>query len=187
MASWSWRGCEGNKAVVEVYANATMVELLLNGKTLGKKKIRDCKAVFKTKYASGELVAVALDSMGKPKGENKLVSATGTYKIAITPETTFARPGQVVYMEICIVGENGIVESNADDTLSVTVGGGTLLGFGSANPRTEERFDTGSYSTYYGKALAAVVVGNCDTKVSISGKNGRAEIEIPVSEERMER
>ncbi|MBD5512602.1 MAG: glycoside hydrolase family 2 protein [Lachnospiraceae bacterium] len=180
MASWSWRGCEGNKARVEVYTDAAAVELLLNGKSLGRKKVTDCKAVFQTKYASGELVAVALDASGNPQSKNRLVSASGACKLAIMSETTSARPGQVVYMEICIVGENGIVESNADDTLNIAVEGGTLLGFGSADPRTEERFDTGTYSTYYGKALAAVVMGNCDTKVSVSGKNGSEEIEIHI-------
>lgn len=180
MASWSWQGCEGNKAVVEVYTDAAMVELSLNGKSLGKKKVRDCKAVFKTKYAPGELVATALDDMGESKGENKLVSATGACKIAITPEATVVKPGQVVYMDVCIMGENGIVECNADEMLTVTVEGGRLLGFGSANPRTEERFDTGTYSTYYGRTLAAIVMGNCDARVSVSGKNGSAEVRVAV-------
>jgi hypothetical protein len=38
--------------------------------------------------------------------------------------------------------------------LVVTVDGGELLGFGSANLCTEERFDSDSYTTYYCKALA---------------------------------
>ncbi|MBD5393267.1 MAG: glycoside hydrolase family 2 protein [Lachnospiraceae bacterium] len=180
MASWSWQGCEGNKAVVEVYTDAEMAELLLNGKSIGKKKVKNCKAVFKTKYESGELVAVALDGMGNPKGENKLVSAGGACKIAVVPEVASAKPGQVVYLDISIMGENGVVESNADERLTVTVEGGTLLGFGSANPRTEERFDVGTYSTYYGKALAAIVMGNSDAKVLVSGKNGRKEVRIAV-------
>ena len=180
MASWSWQGCEGNKAIVEVYTDAVMVELLLNGKSLGRKKVKDGKAVFKTKYAPGELVAVALDSMGNPKGENKLVSAAGACKITIMPEVDIAKAGQVVYVEINIIGENGVVECNADEKLNITVEGGTLLGFGSANPRTEERFDTGTYSTYYGKALAAIVMGDCDAKVLVSGKNVSEEVRIAV-------
>ena len=51
-----------------------------------------------------------------------------------------------------------MVECNADRKLTVSVEGGELLGFGSANPRTEERFDMGVYSTYYGKAQAVVRV-----------------------------
>lgn len=43
--------------------------------------------------------------------------------------------------------------------LSVRVTGGELLAFGSANPRTEERFHEGEYTTYYGRALAVVRCG----------------------------
>ena len=45
--SWSWKDCEGNKAEVEVYAQAASVELLMNGKSMGKRKIRECKAIFR--------------------------------------------------------------------------------------------------------------------------------------------
>ena len=37
MPSWSWTGCEGRKANVEVYARAARVELVLNGHTVGSK------------------------------------------------------------------------------------------------------------------------------------------------------
>ena len=53
------------------------------------------------------------------------------------------------------------------------------MGFGSANPRTEERFDTGEYTTYYGRALAVVRAGETG-KVTVSvtdgEKNAKAEI-----------
>ena len=35
IASWSWEGCEGRKATVEVYSDAKRVELQLNGRTVG--------------------------------------------------------------------------------------------------------------------------------------------------------
>ena len=43
----------------------------------------------------------------------------------------------------------GIVESNDDQKVSVSVTGGELLSFGGANPRTEESFKDASYTTYY--------------------------------------
>ena len=46
-----------------------------------------------------------------------------------------------------------------DEKLKIEVKGGELLAFGSANPRTEECFDDGEYSTYYGRALAVVRAG----------------------------
>lgn len=160
LASWAWQGCEGNKAVVEVYTDAAAVELLLNGKSLGKKKVKACRVIYKTKYAPGKLEAVAYDASGREISRSQLISATGKTSISMVPETQKAKPGDVVYVDISIVGENGVVESNADRKLTVRVAGGELLGFGSADPRTEERFDEGSYTTYYGKALAAVRVGN---------------------------
>lgn len=159
LASWSWQGCEGNKAVVEVYTDAVAVELLLNGKSLGKKKVKNCRAIYKTTYAPGKLEAVAYDASGKEISRSQLTSASGKTEISVVPEVHNAKAGDVVYLDLSIVGENGVVESNADRKLTIQVAGGELLAFGSANPRTEERFDQGSYTTYYGKALAVIRAG----------------------------
>ncbi|MBQ8358448.1 MAG: DUF4982 domain-containing protein [Oscillospiraceae bacterium] len=170
MASWAWAGCEGNKAIVEVFTDATIIELLINGKSLGKKKVKECKATFKTKYQSGKIEAVAYDATGREVSRSFLESATGKTSICAVPEVETAKPGEVVYVNVAIVGENGVVESNADRKLTVTVEGGELLAFGSANPRTEERFDGGAYTTYYGIALAAVRVNENTTVTVTDGK-----------------
>lgn len=151
--SWAWSGCEGNKAEVEVYSDAAAVELLLGGKSLGKKKIKECKAIFKTKYAPETLTAVAYAADGKELGRSSLSPATGKTHMRLTPENSSS---DIVYIPVEIVGENGVVESNADRKLTVTVEGGELLAFGSANPCTEEQYHTGEFTTYYGRALAIV-------------------------------
>lgn len=169
--SWAWKGCDGNKAVVEVYTDAAAVELYLNGKKLGKAKVKECKATFKTKYAPGKLEAVALDGSGQEISRSELMSAEGNLRLSATAETERAKVGEVVYVNVAIVGKNGVVESNADEKLTVTVENGELLAFGSANPRTEESFDAGSYTTYYGMALAAVRTTNPGTlTVKVSGE-----------------
>ena len=170
MASWAWQGCDGNKAVVEVFTDAALIELLVNGKALGKKKVKECKATFKTKYALGKIEAVAYDASGREVSRNFLESATGKTSICAVAETETAKSGEVVYVNVAIVGENGVVESNADRKLTVTVDGGELLAFGSANPRTEERFDAGTYTTYYGTALAAIRVNGNATITVTDGK-----------------
>jgi hypothetical protein len=151
--SWSWKNCTGNKPEIEVYADAHIVELFLNGKSLGKKKLKNFTATYKTKYASGTLKAVAYDQNGGMLSESELISATGKTRIAIKPAI---KVGELVYVNIDLIGENGVTESNDDRKLTVTIEGGKLLGFGSANPCTEEHFDSGSYTTFYGKALAVV-------------------------------
>lgn len=172
LPSWSYKGCDGSTAVVEVYSGQPVVELFLNGKSLGKKKVRECRAVFKVKYQPGELKAVAYDLQGTAQGERKLMSAAGKIGIRITPERETVKPGEVVYLDVSLVGENGVVESNRDAKLQMKVTGGRLLGFGSANPRTEERFDTGSYTTYYGRAQAVIAAEAAGKiTVSVSGSN----------------
>lgn len=169
--TWSWRGCEGNKTVVEVYTDAYAVELFLNGSSLGKKKVKDCKASFKVVYKPGTLDAVSYDRNGNKRGESRLVSAQGKTSVSITPEVDRAASGSIVYFDIAMVGENGQWEANADETLRISVTGGELLGFGSANPRTEERYQSGEFTTYYGKAQAIIRVGKSgQVQVTVSGK-----------------
>lgn len=161
--SWAWSGCDGNKAEVEVYADAAAVELLINGKSLGKKKVKACQAIFKTRYVPGELTAVAYDASGKELSRSSLHSASGKQSICVAPEVESAKAGQVIYVPVSVIGENGVVESNADRKLTVTVTGGELLGFGSANPCTEEQYHTGSFTTYHGRALAVIRAGEQGT------------------------
>ncbi|MDO5392593.1 MAG: DUF4982 domain-containing protein [Eubacteriales bacterium] len=129
--SWSWRGCEGRTAQVEVYSTAKEVELLLNDNSVGRKEPVEFCASFEVEYAAGKLEAVAYD-------------------------------------------ENGIVESNADEKIKVIVSGGELLGFGSANPRSEENFLSGEYTTWYGRSQAVVRVDSTSEILKIEAESDKA-------------
>ncbi|MCD7918412.1 MAG: DUF4982 domain-containing protein [Clostridiales bacterium] len=168
LPSWAWSGCDGNNAEVEVYSAAPEVELLLNGVSLGRKATELCRAVFETKYTPGELKAVAYNADGT-RTESILRSATGETRIRITPEGR-ARQNDILYLDIDLTGENGEVECNRDAQLSVSVTGGELLGFGSANPRTKESYLTGTYRTYYGRAQAVIRVLDSVLTVTVSGE-----------------
>ncbi len=155
--SWAWRGCEGKMAQVEVYSDAAEIELLLNGVSQGRAKVNgDFRADFRIPYAPGTISAVAYDENGEKTGESSLVSAAGEISIRAQQENE-AIMGKPLYVNIDMAGENGIVERNSDKTLTVKAEGAELLGFGSANPRTEERFETGVYTTYYGRSLAVLL------------------------------
>ena len=144
--------------MVEVYYDCASVELQLNGKTVGKAKTKGCRAVFKVKYVPGTLTAIAFGADGRELSRLALTSADNS-TIKALPEKASVAPGEVLYVPIVVADKNGGVESNADTRLTVSVEGGELLALGSANPRTEERFDAGSYTTYYGRALAVVRAG----------------------------
>ena len=73
--SWSWRGYEGETAIVEVYADAAMVRLKLNGKEIGTKPVKKFKTLFKLPYSPGTLTAEALDAQGKVISKHSLITA----------------------------------------------------------------------------------------------------------------
>lgn len=175
LPSWSWKNCGGNSTVVEVYAKADKVELFINHRSLGKKKVKECRAVYKTKYERGMIEAVSYDASGNELGRSTLTTAKGELRISATPEKTEISVGEVVFVPIYLTGADGVIESNADETLTVGVTGGTLLGFGSANPRTTENFYSGTYTTYYGRALAAVRAEKAGTlTVHVAGDGGKS-------------
>ena len=176
--SWSWNGCEGNKAIIEVYSSAPQVEAILNGVSLGKKNPKLCKAVYKTKYAPGTLEAVTFDASGNELGRTVLRSASGS-DICIQPEKPAQKPGEIMFVPVTLADPEGNVESNADRRLSVSVEGGELLAFGSAAPRTEERFDSGEYTTYYGRALAVIRTGQSgNIKITVNDDGNISSIDL---------
>lgn len=181
--SWSWAGCEGNRTEVEVYSDQPTVELFLNGKSCGKKKTKENKAIFRLKYAPGTLEAVSYDASGKESGRRALKSAESGLRIGVHPEKAAAKPGEIVYVPVNIEDRNGTVESNADRRLTVAIENGELLGFGSSNPCTEERYTDGEFTTYYGRSLAVVRMG-LSGKVAVTASDGKqtGKAEITVEE-----
>ena len=137
--------------MVEVYFDCARVDLFLNGKKLGSRVPKECRATFKTKYIPGMIEAVAYDAMGRELGRCALETAKCA-DIHVQPEKDTVTSGEICYVPISI-GDGTWVECNADRKLTVTIEGGELLGFGSANPRTEERFLDCCYTTYYGRAM----------------------------------
>lgn len=171
MPYWSYDGCEGQKATIEVYSDGASVELFVNDKSCGIKELTDYMASFEAIYEPGVIKAVALDEKGDMISESFLASATGDTKIAITPETEDIKTGDITYFDISLRGENGQVECNKDCEIKLQVTGGELLGFGSANPCTEEDFLSGIHNTYYGRAQAVVRVTSPELILAASADN----------------
>lgn len=181
MESWSWSGCEGNKTIVEVYAQGKTAELFLNGKSLGRKKLKEKKALFHVKYQPGILKTIIYDSDERECGHKELQSAEGSCHLELVPEETTINAQDIVYVNVSICGANGEIESNNDMELTCTVSGGILLGFGSANPCPEESYDSGRCRTYYGRAQAVVYApeaGEVGIKMEGSGLKGQTCIKV---------
>lgn len=153
--SWSWHGCEGLDAWVEVYSNAPEVELFQDGVSLGRMNPVENMAAWHTSYAPGKMEAVAYYNGSHT--HTILQSAAGPLHLMLTPEKSRYEVGNLIYVNIDLVGENGITEVNADRVLTARVTGGELLGFGSALSTPDGySFKDGRYPTHYGKAQAVI-------------------------------
>ena len=180
MPSWSWTGCEGRKASVEVYARAARVELVLNGHTVGSKTLKnDCLARFSIPYESGTLEAVSYDAADHEIGRCKLQSAGGTTRLTLDAEEPTVKPGHLCYIRLRYTDENGIAKPLARGSIQVQVRGGTLVGLGSACPFNKHTYLDSETDTYYGEALAIVRMGDGDA-MTIAASDGEYSAELTV-------
>ena len=180
MPSWSWTGCEGRKASVEVYARAARVELVLNGHTMGSKTLKnDCLAKFSIPYESGTLEAVSYDAADHEIGRCKLQSAGGTTRLTLDAEEPTVKPGHLCYIRLRYTDENGIAKPLARGNIQVQVRGGTLVGLGSACPFNKHSYLDSETDTYYGEALAIVRMGDGDA-MTIAASDGEYSADLTV-------
>ncbi len=159
--SWSWQGCEGSKAEIEVYTADDSVTLLLNGRRIGSRRAgrrRGYIARFTAPYEPGELTAIAYRD-GVEVSRTTLRSARPTLTLALTAEaeSVVADGADLIFANFAIQDADGVVEMLADEQVTVTVSGpGELVGFGTAAPATEEDFTADTRTTFRGRALAVV-------------------------------
>ena len=158
--SWSWSGCGGKEANVEVYARAARVELFINGKSVGIKDMKkDCVARFKCRYEDGTIEAMSYNATGKVLGRCVLNTASPKTELRAVAEESDVRPGRLAHIRLQYTDEDGIVKPLERGILSVTVAGGKLLGLGSACSYNKLGYLTTKTDTYFGEALAVVQAG----------------------------
>lgn len=162
--SWSWNGCEGRKANVEVYARAAAVALVLNGREIGRKAMRhDCIARFSCAYEPGVLEAVSYAESGREIGRRRLVSADEQTVLTAEVESVNGKltagavhPGRLCFVRLRYTDANGITKPLERGRITVGVEGGRLLGLGCAAPFNLDSFVSNETGTYYGEALAVI-------------------------------
>jgi beta-galactosidase len=158
--SWSWIGHEGRRAELEVYSADDEVELIVNGRSLGRRPAgvhHGFFARFRAVYQPGVVEAVAYRD-GRETGRSSLRSA-GEVALHIRAEHTCipADDQAVAYLELTLADSEGTMDSSTTDILTLRVDGpGLLAGFGSGAPATEESFVDSEHETYRGRAQAVI-------------------------------
>ena len=189
---WNWQGQEGKPVDLAVFSSAEEVELLVNGKSLGRKKAGEAQIhnmpltfLFRGEYQPGCVEAVSYTA-GKEVSRTVLKTTGKPVAIRLTAETEALKAdgASLCYVHAELVDAQGNVVPDADVPVKAEVkGAAELLGFGSGNLVTEENYTRGCFTSYHGKVLAVLRAGyeKGDVCLTVSAEGlGTAEITLTV-------
>ena len=177
--SWTWPGCDGRETDVEVHARAASVELFVNGSSVGKKKPKKGRAIFRTAYHDGELLAVAYDRDGHETGRDRLMTAGAGTKLVLEAETSECRPGEMVYFRMRYTDDLGEIKPMEKHRIRVSTENGTLMGTVNASAYFAGNFAQEEVPSYFGEAQAIVQAGEAGMlRVTASDGERTAEVQI---------
>jgi beta-galactosidase len=138
---WNWPGREGQPVDVRVYANTDEVELLLNGKSLGRKALqRYGHLQWSVPYAPGSLTAKGYKA-GKLVTQ-QTVATTGDGKaVRLSVDRARLRAGgdDVAVVTVNVMDRQGRVVPTAGNRIAFeTTGPVRLIGMGNGDPGSHE-------------------------------------------------
>ena len=166
VSSWDFKGCEGTPLTVDVYSTEE-TELFLNGQSVGKAIPERFKCSFVVPFVCGKLEAVT------KHGRFELISGGAETKLSLSYEEGIN--GELVFIEIALTDEKGVVRYGRDEKIKLKAEGGTILGFGSGAPQTEESYAGGEHTTYRGRAFAVIFANDKELTVFASADGMKEE------------
>ena len=171
-----WNRQPGSKVNLVTYTNADEVELLLNGKSLGRKQNPkgDTKQRNQIKwdgitYADGRLVAVAYNG-GKAVARHQIETVGKAVRLKATPEdATWKADGtDLMHIRIEAVDSKGRRVPMAQDELRFEVeGDAEIAAVSNGDINSEELNVTNHRRLYNGSALVILRAGQSPSKVTI--------------------
>ncbi|MFZ3572241.1 glycoside hydrolase family 2 TIM barrel-domain containing protein [Streptomyces sp. BH097] len=155
ISSWTWPGFEKAPVTVEVYGAGDEVELLVNGRSQGRRPLAAFRTEFEVLYEPGELQAVTYAG-GMESGRHVVHTAGAPKRLRADSDRAIvtATGGDLAYVSLTLTDAAGTCNPSADRPVRLEVtGDGVLAGFGSACPSTDEPFDSLDHHTYEGRAI----------------------------------
>jgi beta-galactosidase len=156
---WNWAGKEGSEIDVWCHSNLEEVELLLNGRSLGRKPVpRYSHVEWKVAYAPGTLEARGYKG-GRQAMTDKRETTGAPAKLALVADRHQLSPDpeDVAIIEVRVVDEQGRVVPTASNEIAFEVSGpGKLIGVGNGDPSSHESDKTPRRSAFNGLCLAIV-------------------------------
>ena len=153
---------ESGNIDVWLYSNCASVELFLNGTSLGKKALsqRGTKNqyAYTVAYAAGTIVANGYDASGKLIAQDIQYTAGTPAKLSLSADKTSVGIGtdDLVYITCDVVDKNGTRCPNADNSVTFTVTGGSIVGTDNGHGANVEKLSGSTHSAFSGKCLCVV-------------------------------
>ncbi len=156
---WNWKGKEGDSIKVHCYTNCEEVELLLNGKSIGKQKaIPYTKLIWSLTYKPGKLEARGYKG-GKVITKDIIETTTDPTQIALSSDcnTLKADGCDVAVIRVAIKDAKGRVVPTASNLVHFEIEGpGKIIGTGNGNPSSHEPDKASQRMAFNGYCLVLV-------------------------------
>jgi beta-galactosidase len=171
-ADWTSRNSAPHDETVEAYSNCQEVELFLNGKSLGAKKINADASprVWKVPFAPGTLKAVAKNG-GMVAATDELRTAGKAEKIILTTDAKKLSPGwdSVARVRVTVVDAHGTTVPRADDLISFKISGpGLVAAVDNDDTISHEPFQASERHAFQGGCVAFVKASAPSGKITLS-------------------
>ncbi len=187
--SWDWN--RGQAIDVPVMTNCSEAELLLNGKSLGRKKngLRDGSrfpAMWKLPFCPGELTARGYDEAGKVVCEDRRFTPGETACLALSCEDgrMLSDGRDMIFVTVTAEDREHHPVENARDRIRVSVsGGGRLIGTDNGDSTDTDSYKSDTRRLFSGKLLLMVSSNGKqeDVRIRAEGSNGLyGELTVPV-------
>lgn len=176
---WNWAGRTGQVIPVLAYTNCNIVELFLNGRSLGEKRFEfpaqgtsggwntyalpivrpttgDLHLSWDVPYEPGVLRAVGKrrDGTDACQAEARTAGPPAAIRLTVDRDTISALPGDVAHVTFEIVDSAGTVVPTADNLVRFTVAGGRILVVDNANLQDLEPYSADHRRAFNGRGLA---------------------------------
>jgi beta-galactosidase len=162
---WTWPELEGKEIPVWAVTNCDSVELFLNGKSLGEKKLDRDKSLhvaWQVPYAAGTLKAVAKNG-GEEVATDEVRTAGKPARILLKPDWVKLAAGgdDLSFVEVRVVDDKGIVCPDASNLVQFHVSGpATIAGLDNGDAINHESFQGDKHTVFHGLGLVVVKAGS---------------------------
>ena len=153
-----WKGEPGDTLDVQTFSNCEEVELRLNGRTLGRRRMADCprqRMIWRVAYQPGEMVVVGYDG-GRAVAEQRLCSASEPVRLVLRPEATQLRADgmSLLYVNVEVQDAAGNVVPTSDFDVRFGVEGpATIAGVCNGDITSDEPWQADRRHVHEGRAL----------------------------------